>query len=248
MRARSLYISILFALLFQTAFGQQSHEIELRLAPSSLSKFSDSETDPLSGDSTSQVDSRGLLEFDVCYSIVRDTGRFLRARAGHLIANRGGHSIQTNSEVDFEENRNKAFVSFGIGRNFSLKNFSIRMGVEYILAWQYWNSMKAVGSYLNSQGNPEKMITTTDYPNEITSSLQLFLNLRLRLSNRISTGIEFRQPLNLVFIHGKKEMVQTIFDGDNNLLSTETATETRKDLRLETNFVFSPLIGISIKL
>jgi hypothetical protein len=249
-RTKSRFVFlVLFSILWSNgAFGQQFHEIDIRFAPSYFAQFSSAGVNS-SRDSVSRLDNQSALKFDLCYALARDTGRFLRTRVGYMFSDRKGGNVTSPVNFgDFGERIGNILVGFGIGRSFSSKFITIRMGGEYVFSWQYLHATESSGYYLNRQGNQEKRVVTTRYPREVVNSLQLFANLYLKLGQRISAGIEFQQPLNLILIRGNYILTGNTYDSSGVIVTSEQSSEKRHETKLETNIVFSPLLGIRIRL
>ncbi len=248
MLIRSGFLCIVCLLLCQKIFGQQHHELDFRIAPSLRTQFENAGVDA-SGDDIHLQERNSVFEFDLCYSVAKDTGRFFRARLGHLASKTTGNNVFSSTNFgNFNQKLGKAFVGFGIGHSFSAKFITIRMGLECMFAWQYQHTEGSSGEYLNRQGNPEKQIQSTSYPGEVVSSLQLFTNVYLKVGKRISSGIEFGQPLNLILIRGDLTRTQRSYNSSGDLLSTENFIQNIRETRLQTALVFSPILGIRIRL
>lgn len=247
MRIQSVFCGLFLILLFNAAIGQQTHDFDLRFAPTHVFQAGDAEVNA-STDNSITSNFQSQIEFELGYSHRGDSGQLFRARIGHLLFKETSDAVFGPSNTGKSHERlGKVFLGFGIGHSFSSKFISIQMGLECALAWQYRHSTVWSGNYLNRQGNLETQIMTTEHPREVTGSLLVFSNLYLNIGKRISTGIEFRQPVNLIFIRGVLLRTEDIYDAAGNLMTTQKSVEQLNETRLETDFVFSPLLGIRFR-
>ncbi len=248
MLIRSGFLCIVCLVLCQKILAQQYHELGVRFGPSLVGN-SNSSGVSLSSDSISNADYRSGLEFDLCYTHVKNKGKILRARIGHWGWQRNQTLSSGPSTITIsKEKQARVFLGVGFGHSFSAKFITIRMGLECMFAWQYQHASIYTDDYLNRLGMEELLIVTTTHPREITSGLQVFGSLYLNLSKRVSGGVEFRQPLNLIFIRGNMVTTRLTYDGSGNILVTENQVQQLHETRLETDFIFSPLLGICVKL